>query len=287
MALAERFGGEIINADALQVYRGLDIGTAKPTEDEQRRVRHHLIDVLEPTEVFSAGDFSRRARSAIEEVQSRGAFPIVVGGSGLYLRALFDGIAPLPSSVPEVRIEFEQALEREGSPALWQRLAKIDPPTAERLGPNDSQRILRALEIHALSGRPMSELLAEDPVGHGRLDADRVGLTLERSFLYDRIATRVHQMMECGWVDEVRGLLDAGLDEAAPAFQAIGYRQIAAHVGGRLSLEDAIEETVRATRRFAKRQLSWFRKESEIKWFPAVPHEVCLQQVLDSFFSSD
>ena len=269
LALAEELRGEIVNADALQVYRGFDVGTAKPGAEERTRVPHHLIDILDPHERWSAGEFARRAREAIAGIEERGNVPIVVGGSGLYLRALFEGISPIPPGDPGVRSELRRALEEEGLPALAGELARVDPETAARLGAGDTQRILRALEVARVSGRPLSSWIKEQPFGTQRVDAIRVGLTLPRSVLYDRIAGRVARMVEQGWVEEVARLLAQGLDPGLPAFQAIGYRQIVRHLEGEWSLEDAIGETVKATRRFAKRQETWFRREPEVTWFSA------------------
>jgi tRNA dimethylallyltransferase len=269
LALAEELGGEIINADALQVYRGLDIGTAKPGAQERARIPHHLIDILAPDERYSAGEFARRAREAIADIEGRGALPIVVGGSGLYLRALFEGISPVPPGDPEVRQRLRDRLETEGLPALRRELAAADPETAARLKDGDTQRILRALEVAAVSGVPLSAWVARQPFGIQRIAALRVGLTLPRSILYDQIADRVVRMVQEGWVEEVARLLAQGLDPETPAFQAIGYRQIVRHLTGDMSLEEAVEETVRATRRFAKRQETWFRREPGVTWFSA------------------
>lgn len=269
MALAESLPGEIVNADALQVYRGFDVGTAKPSLEERARVPHHLIDILEPHERWSAGEFARQAREAAAGIQERGSVPIVVGGSGLYLRALFEGISPIPPGNPEVRSELQRALAEEGLPALAAELARVDPETAARLGAGDTQRILRALEVARVSGRPLSSWIREQPFGTQRINAVRVGLTLPRTVLYDRIVGRVARMVERGWVEEVARLLAWGLDPGLPAFQAIGYRQLVRHLEGEWSLEQAIGETVKATRRFAKRQETWFRREPDVTWFSA------------------
>lgn len=267
--LAEAVDGEIVNADALQAYRGFDLGTAKPSPEERARVPHHLVDVLEPTERYSAGAFARRAREAIAGIRSRGRRPLVVGGSGLYLRALLEGISPVPPGDPGVRRRLRERVEEEGLAALYGELRARDAATAERLPPGDTQRILRALEVVEVSGTPLSEWIGRRPYGDERLPAVRLGLTLPRSLLYDAVARRVARMIQRGWVDEVAGLLAQGLDPAAPAFQAIGYREIARHLAGEWSLDRAVEETVRATRRYAKRQLTWFRKERDIIWLDA------------------
>ncbi len=274
LRLAEELNGEIINADALQVYRGFDIGTAKPTPDERASVPHHLIDILDPGEQYSAGEFVKRARKVIREVEGRGAVPLVVGGSGLYVRSLLEGISPLPPSEPAVRERLNARLEAEGLAALRGELVRVDPVTAGRLTPGDTQRILRALEVAESTGKPLSQWIAEAPIdGQNRLDSVRIGLTLERPILYDRIEHRVAQMVEAGWVAEVDFLLRLGLETSVPAFTAIGYRQIARHVLGEWSLEEAVQKTVGATRRFAKRQATWFRREPDVHWFQALSIE--------------
>ena len=255
------WGGEIVSADALQAYRGFDIGTAKPSGEEQRLVPHHLIDILDPPESYSAGAFAERARVAIEEIEGRGRRAFVVGGSGLYLRALIEGIGPLPPSQPASRQRLLERLEAEGLDALWGELSRRDPATARRLPRGDRQRILRALEVLDLSGKPLSEWITAGPFGSRSIPSIRIGLTLSRTVLYDRIASRVGEMVRCGWVDEVAGLLATWKDPGLPAFQAIGYRQIARHLLDDWPLKEAIEETVKATRRFAKRQMTWFRKD--------------------------
>jgi len=281
LAVAEELGGEILNADALQVYRGLDVGTAKPAAAERARVRHHLIDVLEPHERYSAGEFARRAREAMQDIRRRGALPIVVGGSGLYLRALFEGISPVPPGDPEVRRRLRERLDAEGLPALRRELAAIDPATAARLSEGDTQRVLRGLEVAAVSGEPLSAWISRQPFGAQRIAAVRVGLTVPRGILYDQIASRVARMIDEGWVEEVARLLGQGLDPELPAFQAIGYRQLIRHLEGEWSLEHAIGETIRATRRFAKRQETWFRRETDVAWFPGDDLNRLIPRVLE------
>jgi tRNA dimethylallyltransferase len=283
LALAERVDGEIVNADALQVYRGFDIGTAKPSAEERRRVPHHLVDILDPHEPYSAGEFARRARLAIGAIAERGRVPIVVGGSGLYWRALFTGLAPVPAGDPEVRRQLRGRLAAGGLAALAAELAHLDPTTAARLAAGDSQRVLRALEVALVSGRPLSAWIAQQPFGTQSIASIRVGLTLARGILYDRIRGRVARMLEHGWVAEVQELVAGGLDPGLPAFQAIGYRQLVRCVSGEWDLGTAIEETVRATRRFAKRQETWFRKEPDVTWFPVEDLDRLLTRVLAHF----
>lgn len=280
LQLAEQIDGEIINADALQVYRGFDVGTAKPTAEERERVRHHLVDILDPHERFSAGDFARRAGLAIEDIGRRAKVPIVVGGSGLYLRALLEGIAEIPPLDPRLTDYLRRQLADDGLAKLRFRLDLLDPETAARLASGDTQRTLRALAVALGTGRPLSAWIADRPFGQQPLPALRIGLTLPRAILYDRIADRVRSMVQKGWVEEVVELLDQGLSPSLPAFQAIGYRQLAEVARGRTTLEEAIAETIRATTRFAKRQATWYRNEKNITWFSADEIERELPQIV-------
>ncbi len=281
LRLAERLDGELVNADALQVYRGFDIGTAKPSPADRRRVRHHLLDILEPQQRFSAGEFVRLARRAVADILERGRQPVVVGGSGLYLRALFEGIREIPPIDPAVRRALRRRLAGEGPDGLRAELRRVDPETAERLAVGDSQRLLRALEVAVSTGKPLSLWLAEKPFGEVPLAAVRVGLTLPRALLYDRISARIEQMVRDGWVEEVSGLLARGSKLSDPAFQAIGYRQLASYLAGESTLAEAIESTQRATRRFAKRQQTWFRREKGVRWFDPADLDQTLQPVVD------
>lgn len=281
MRVAHATGGEIVNADALQVYRGLDVGTAKPSAAERAEVPHHLLDLVGPEERFSAGELARRGRRAIAEIRGRGRLPIVVGGSGFYLRALLEGLSPLPPADPELRRELARRAADEGAEIIHRELAAVDPETARRLAPADVQRVVRALEVARSTGLPLSAWIAARPAGEEPLAAVRVGLTLPRALLYDLIAARVARMLADGWVEEVRGLLDRGVDPEAPAFQAIGYRQLVRFVRGEWSLEEAVADTVRATRRFAKRQLTWFRNEPEVRWFDPRQLSAGISEVLE------
>jgi tRNA dimethylallyltransferase len=280
MALAARLGGEIVNADALQLYRGFDVGTAKPSAAERAQVRHHLIDILAPAERSSAGEYARRARAALADIAARDRVAIVVGGSGLYWRALFSGLSFVPPGEAAVRQTLRERLRTEGLPVLRRELLERDPQTAARLAAGDTQRVLRALEVAMVSGRPLSVWLEAPPSEPQSIASLQVGLTLPRSILYDRIAGRVAGMLENGWVEEVRGLIASGLDPNLPAFQAIGYRQLVRYVHGEWSFEQAVDETIRATRRFAKRQETWFRKEPDLIWFRSEDVDRLLPQVL-------
>ncbi len=267
LQIAAHIGAEIVNADALQVYRGLDIGTAKPSHGDRAAVSHHLVDILSPEEGYSAGEFARLAGAALDDIAARGRAALVVGGSGLYLHALFRGLADLPAVDPGIRRALAERLGREGLPALRAELERLDPPSAVRLKPNDTQRTLRALEVQKTTGRPLSFWLARSPAPpNPRPGMRRIGLTLPRGVLYDRIKSRVERMVADGWLDEVRGLQRAGFEPTCPAFQAIGYSQWVRHLGGELSFDAAVAEIVKATRRYAKRQETWFRREAGVVW---------------------
>lgn len=267
--LAEALGGEIISADCMAVYRGMDIGTAKPTPEQQRRVRFHLIDVCDPDEPFSVARFQQMALEAIRQIRLRGALPLVVGGTGLYVKALLDGFHIPPAAANQaLRQQLWQEAKRQGSAALHARLQEVDPLAASRIHPNDAVRIIRALEVYQVTGRPISEWQRCQPppeVGKAR----RFGLTMPRDMLYRRINERVERMVAQGWLDEVRRLLEAKYDPHLPAMRSLGYGELIQVIQGRLELSEAIALIQRETRRFAKRQLTWFRADKHIEWIDA------------------
>jgi tRNA dimethylallyltransferase len=264
--LAEQFDGEIVNADSMQVYRGMDIGTAKPSSALRLRVPHHLIDIAEPNVNFSASDFRREADRAIAEISGRGKKIFVVGGTGLYIRALLQGLVDSPSGAGTVRRELEERAEREGNGALLAELARVDPMSAARLHVNDRVRIIRALEVYRLTGTPISLQRCEHGFAGNYYATLKIGLEVERRDLYERIERRVDMMVAAGLVAEVQGLLVRGIDPTAKALRSIGYRQICAYLAGAYPLEEAVQLMKRDTRRYAKRQLTWFRNDNEIKW---------------------
>lgn len=261
--LAERVGGEIVNTDAMAVYCGMDIGTAKTPVADRRGIPHHLLDLLDVTEPLSVADFQRRARGVIAEVRERGGTPVLVGGSALYTRAVLDRFE-FPGTDAAVRTRWEAALADVGAPALHERLRSVDPEAAERILPDNGRRIVRALEVVELTGRPFSASLPR--LEYADPDTVQVGVEIDRPTLDARIEARVGEMFDAGLVEEVRRLRAAGLDDGRTAREAIGYRQVTAYLRGECSLEEARAETVRATRRFARRQDSWFRKDPRIHW---------------------
>lgn len=274
LALAERFGGEIVSTDSLQVYRGLDIGTAKPTAAERTRVPHHLIDVAAPDEPYSAGRYVADARAALADIVARGRVPILCGGTGLYYRALLYGLVEVPPVPDAVQAAVEARLAAEGAPAVHAALARVDPEAAAGIHPHDPVRIARALGVYQATGRPLSAWQRTQPPRPAAPEVLSVGLRWERRVLYARIDRRVEAMLEAGWLDEVRDLLAQGVDPALKPLRAIGYREIVAHLRAGGAEHGPEREALAAriaqrTRRYAKRQLTWFRQHPEILWAPA------------------
>ena len=268
LALGSMLDIEIVSVDSALVYRGLDIGTAKPNPELRRRVPHHLIDICAASAPYSAAQFRGDALAAIAGIRARGRLPVLVGGTGLYFRALEQGLSVLPPANPALRAELQAELERSGAQALHQRLHAVDPRAAARIHPHDPQRLLRALEVHSLSGTPMSalwELAQQSP-----LNAPVLKLVLappERTLLHRRLAARFHDMLERGFVNEVRALRAGGtVTRAAPSMRTVGYREVWRYLDGELTRGAMIERGIVATRQLAKRQLTWLRRESGCLW---------------------
>ncbi|CAM3504922.1 tRNA (adenosine(37)-N6)-dimethylallyltransferase MiaA [Nocardioides dubius] len=262
--LAERLDGEIVNTDAMQVYRGMDVGTAKLPVAERRGIEHHLLDLMEIDEQASVAEFQALARATIAEVQGRGRVPILVGGSALYTRAVLDRFA-FPGTDPAVRMRFEARLLEVGAAALHRELAEVDPLAAQQILPSNGRRIVRALEVVELTGRPFSATLPQ--LEYEVAGAVQIGVRIDRPSLDARIEQRVDLMFEAGFVAEVQGLLARGLADTPTASRAIGYPEVIAHLRGELTEPQARERTVIATRRFARRQDQWFGKDPRITWF--------------------
>ncbi|MDN4593845.1 tRNA (adenosine(37)-N6)-dimethylallyltransferase MiaA [Polycladomyces subterraneus] len=265
LQLAESFRGEIISGDSMQVYRYMDIGTAKATPAERARVPHHMIDIVDPDYPFSVDEFQRMVKEKIREIQSRGNLPMLVGGTGLYVQSVTHGYQlPGVKEDPAFREEMHRLADEQGNEALHRRLAKVDPETASRLHPNDRRRIIRALEVFHAKGVPFSHLQKQEGSLYNTL---WIGLTMPREQLYERINRRVDQMMADGLVEEVKRLRALGYRGDLTSMQALGYKEIQQYLDGRWTLEEAVEAIKRGTRKFAKRQLSWFRRLKEIRWF--------------------
>jgi tRNA dimethylallyltransferase len=254
--MAERLDGEIVNCDSLQIYKGFDIGTAKVPIAERRGIPHHLIDVVEPENVFTAGEYSRQAREIVADITARGKIPIVAGGTGFYLRALLDGLSPMPG-------RDEQLRERLRGRGLHRLLKRFDPVAAARIHANDEPKLMRALEVRILTGRPVAAQTPPDPLTGYQVR--KIGIFPPRAELYERLDRRCERMFANGLLDEVRGLLARGVPETAKPFESLGYRQALAVVQGKMDLAAAIADTQQATRNYAKRQMTWFRAENDIE----------------------
>ncbi len=265
LLLAKSLDGEIISADSRQAYKHLDVGTAKPTKAQRREVKHYFIDELEPDEIFNAGDFGRKGREMIDDIFQRRSVPIVVGGSGLYIQSLIDGFFQGPSADNEVRHRLYERLHAEGVEVLLSELRKIDPASAARMLPSNTRRIVRALEVYELTGVPLSELQKEKIQIH--FTPLMIGLQWDRRVLYGRINRRVDVMLEDGLLEEVRKLIELGYSEETNSLQTVGYHEALSHLQGEIGYDTMVELIKRNTRRFAKRQLTWFRREKRIRWF--------------------
>ena len=265
LALAETLGGEIVNADAMQLYRGMDIGTAKTPPEQRRGIPHHQLDVLDVTEDAAVATYQGQARADVAAIQARGHVPVVVGGSGLYVRALLDELT-FPETDPDLRAELETRLEAEGPGLLHEELARLDPDAAARIDRRNARRVVRALEVVRLTGRPFAASQPERPVA--AVPAIQVAIDVPRPELAERVAARAHAMFDGGLIEETEALVAAGLGQGRTAARAVGYTQARAVLAGEISLADAVESTVIATRQLARRQLTWFRRDRRIHWLP-------------------
>lgn len=267
IAVAKAVNGEIISADSMAVYTGMDIGTAKPDTEAQSRIQFHLLDIAEPDEPFHVSRFRELALEALKQIDERGKKPLLVGGTGLYVRALLDGfgLTQTPAN-PLLRESLNREAEEIGAPALHTRLATLDPVAAGRIHPNDRVRIVRALEVYQVTGRPLSEQQAEDAAQRQKLPSVKFGLRATSDELARRIDARVDRMMELGLVREVQNLLDKGFGSSLPPLGGLGYKETITYLSGDCSLEQSTEEIKRNTRRFAKRQMTWFRAEPDLIW---------------------
>jgi len=261
--IAKAVGGEIINADSMQFYRGMDIGTAKVTLHERRDVPHHLLDIYDLQVEASVAEFQRLARSTIERLRAHHRVPVLTGGSGLYVRAALDSLE-FPPTDPVLRQELTRHAEIRGIESLLTELKEVDPTSAQRL--QDDRRIIRAVEVYRLTGRAFSSYMPQRRYHPMIPPVVQIGLRIDRSQLHERIARRVHQMIKAGWVEEVRQLKAQGLEHAPTASRAIGYRQVLAYLANTIGLEEAIESTIVATRKFARRQETWFRADPRVHW---------------------
>ena len=282
LRLADILSGEIVSLDSRQVYEYMDIGTAKPTKEEMKRIAHHLIDVVYPDEKFTAAEYGRKAREVIREIIKKKKQPIVVGGSGLYLKALEKGFFQGPRGDEKLRERLKTEESKFGSHYLFEKLKGVDPKAAQRIHPHDSVRIVRALEVYELTGKPITLLQEEGVYEPFEMDFVKVGLTLDRQKLYERIDRRVEKMINEGFLDEVKGLKEKGYSSELKAFNSVGYKELFSYLGGKTDFQTAVERIKLNTRRYAKRQLTWFRKEKDIKWFD-VEKEDLIDSILKYF----
>ena len=267
LQLAHRFRGEVISCDSMQVYRGFDIGTDKLPPDAREGIPHHLLDIVDPSVQFTAADFVRAADEAARAITARGSLPIITGGTGLYLKALIEGLFPEGRRDESIRRELEQEAHSRGLEHLWRRLDGVDPDYARKIGQRDRVRIIRALEVYRATGVPLSSHFPLTRSLVSDFNLIRIGLRLDRTELYARINRRVDRMFADGIVEEARGILASGVSAASPPFRALGYRQVLRFLLGEVSEAEAADLTKRETRHYAKRQMTWFRKMEGIRWF--------------------
>ena len=264
--LAKELGGEILACDSTQVYRHFDVGTAKVPSAEQQGIRHHLVDLVEPHEVFTAGQYRHCALAVLEDLRLRNRLPIITAGTGLYLRALLEGLADAPTRSEDLRERLRSRAKRHGAPSLHRLLARLDTESARRIAPRDTQKVIRAIEIRILAGKPVGEIHRSGRSALQGYEIMRVGLLPPRSELYARINARVESMMRVGWAAEVSQLIQRGVSPDAKPFQFIGYSELRHLIEAEGNPEEALPAIQRATRRFAKRQITWFRKEPAVHW---------------------
>jgi tRNA dimethylallyltransferase len=266
-SLAIKYQMEIVSADSLQVYRHLDIGTAKPSPEERSKVKHHLIDVVAPDEEFSAVQYMEMARETIDSLLRQNRSALVVGGTGLYIKALTKGIFRGPAADEKLRREIKEEAQQRGNEYLYQRLKEIDPESASRIHPNDTYRIMRALEVYEITQKPMSSFQADHAFRESPYRYVKIGIERERKELYRKIEERVDWMIENGLIEEVKGLLERGYNPHLKPLQSLGYRQVIGYLNGAYDLNEAVGLIKRDTKRYAKRQLTWFKADPELEWF--------------------
>jgi tRNA dimethylallyltransferase len=275
--LAERFGGEVVACDSTQLYRGFDIGTAKPSSTERRGIPHHLIDVLEPKDDATAGGYRQLALQTLQDLRDRKRLPIFTVGTGLYLRALLEGLADVPQRSEELRERLRASVKMHSPGHLHRLLKRLDPQAARKIAPRDEQKLIRAIEVCILARKPISKVHTSGRVPLEGWRALKVGLMPPREKLKERIQARTDAMLERGWMREVQALLESGLREDSKPFDFIGYRELRAALRGEIALESAREAIQQATRRYAKRQLTWFRKEPGVRWFSGFGDDTSVQ----------
>jgi len=279
LCVAASFGGEVVNCDSLQVYRYFDVGTAKLPPEARQGIPHHLIDILDPDQVFTAGEYARLGRRVLDEISMRGRLPVVAGGTGFYLRALIDGLFPGPQRDQVLRDRLA-ARERRKSGSLHRLLRRFDPEAAGRIHPRDVPKVTRALEVCLVTRRPVTELFQQGREALGGYRILKIGLSPPREQLYEKLDRRTKQMFETGLIDEVRGILARGFAATVKPFESHGYRQAMQFINGELKLDEAIFYSQRNTRHYAKRQMTWFRQEAGMEWFSGFGDDTQIQQAV-------
>jgi len=279
LKLARRFGGQIVNADSMQVYRGMNIGTAKPTPEEREGIPHHLYDIVDPDEVFNAASYRKSALPLLKDLSSAGVLPFLVGGTGLYIKVLLGGLLECPAGDPAYRESLLREVELKGAPFLHDRLRRLDPEAAARIHPNDRVRVTRALEIINSTGRPLSALIRAHRFSDKPFNALKICLQMDREHLYHRIDLRCESMLENGLIEETKDLLEKGYSPEIKPMKSIGYRHVVQYLQGRWTLRETLSSFQRDTRRYAKRQLTWFRSDSEMVWMAARDPEPIIRKI--------
>ena len=277
--LAQCFGGEIVGADSMQIYRFMDIGTAKPTAAEKAAVAHHLVDIVDPRDDFDAAEYARYAHACLAELLPKKILPFVTGGTGLYIKSLLYGLSEAAPSDPKIRRALNRELELVGAARMHRQLTQIDGAAALRIHPNDGYRIVRALEVYSITGQPISDHHAAHGFKDLRYDALQIGLTVPREQLYQRIDKRVEMMLDQGFLDEVRSLLDNGYSPTLKSMQSLGYRHMVEYIQGRLGWEEAVRLMKRDHRRYAKRQLTWFGADTRVHWLAPEQTDAAVQRI--------
>jgi tRNA dimethylallyltransferase len=285
LEVADKLKGEILCADSRQIYRFMDIGTAKPKPEEREKVVHHLIDVINPNERFTAANFAEEAKKIIRDLIAREKSPVVVGGTGLYIRALIRGFFKGPKGNVKIRERLKKTAEEKGKEFLHRKLANIDPEAAQRIHPNNLIRVIRALEVYELTGTPLSQLQKKGEYEKKEFDFIQIGLNLNRKKLYQNIEKRVDQMMDEGLLDEVRKLKSLGYSKDLTPLKTLGYKELFSYMEGNLSLTEAVNMIKKHTRNYAKRQLTWFRKEENTTWFDAESKDL-ISDIIEKFVKS-
>jgi len=280
LRVAGRFEGEVVNCDSLQVYRYFDVGTAKLPLDRRQGIPHHLIDILDPNQVFTAGEYARLGRRVLDEISTRGRLPVVAGGTGFYLRALIDGLFPGPQRDQALRDRLATR-ERRKPGSIHRLLRRFDPEAARRIHPRDLPKVTRALEVCLLTRRPVTELFQQGREALGGYRILKIGLSPAREDLYEKLDRRTRQMFETGLIEEVRGILSRGFAAAVKPFESHGYRQAMQFLNGELKLDEAIFYAQRNTRNYAKRQMTWFRQEAAMEWLPGFGDNPQIQQAVE------